>query len=626
MNPTLEQHLMGLNGDVLKGWLRRMDAFEKGSTRKEHFVRAIVGQLTANLSGVLARLSLEEKCWLAECAHQGRFVSAREFQAKYNSVCPMPARHYGWNQPVSLLVPFISIPAYRGDGDPCLLPQLEEPLRRLLPKPEGVKARPVESLPKAWPTEQQCLGGDRIRPIHVFESERIGPIELGRVLRLIQGGKVRVTDANRRPTDATARLVAQTLVVQDFELEVPEQDRSEWEKKYYTEAGAVRSHAWPVLMQQCGWAKSKAGVLALTGEGQDILQQFTPDKLRDGVSRCFANNDFDELNRINHIRGQSGKGRRRMTEAAWRKYTVESGLETSPPGQWLPFREALRLVNALGADWDVLESDYPALYFFEPQYGDIYDNSGLNSQFLRAVCMESLSTLGVLDIAYVYPHRVWPDLKESLGGDLPFCSRYDGLLYVRLNPLGAYALGCTESYAYRAEDKPKLFRVLPNLDVVLAAGPLNPADRANLELLASPKADMVWSLDAERMLTHVESGGTFKELRGFLEENAAESLPANVQVFLQELEEKTGACHSTQDAVLLEWKDEALARLIATSAGMNKLCFHAGENRLVVPRKSLAAFSRAVKKLGYALPQSGRIQKAAKDISNLVSVPPTSVT
>jgi len=41
MKPTLDQHLMNLNGDVLKSWLRRMDAVEKGSTRKEQFVRAI---------------------------------------------------------------------------------------------------------------------------------------------------------------------------------------------------------------------------------------------------------------------------------------------------------------------------------------------------------------------------------------------------------------------------------------------------------------------------------------------------------------------------------------------------------------------------------------------------------
>ncbi len=42
--------------------------------------------------------------------------------------------------------------------------------------------------------------------------------------------------------------------------------------------------------------------------------------------------------------------------------------------------------------------------------------------------------------------------------------------------------------------------------------------------------------------------------------------------------------------------------LVATSAGTSRLCFHAGENRLVVPKEILAAFGRAVKKLGYVLP------------------------
>ena len=601
MKPTLDQHLMSLNVDVLKGWLRRMDALEKASPRKEQLVRAVEGQLTRNLPGVVERLSLEEKCWLAECAHQGRFVSGREFQAKHNSECPMPRYYFSWNEEVSLLVPFISPPTSRYEY-PCLLPALEEPLRALLAKPQGVKARPVESLPKAWPSEQQCLGGDLIRPVHVFESERISPVEIARVLRLVQSGKVRVTDASRRPTDAAARLVTQTLVVPDFSLEVPEADRSDWEKQHYTEAGRVRAHAWPVLMQQCGWARSKAGALALTAEGRDMLQQFTPDKLRSAVARYFADSDFDELNRINHIRGQSGKGRRCVSDPGSRKRTVKSALLTMPPNQWLPYQECLRLVDALGQNWDVLQSVGPALYFFEPQYGFICDNSGLNSQFLRAVCLESLATLGVLDVAYIYPHRLWPDLKDSLPGDLHFCGRYDGLLYVRLNPLGAYALGCAESYEHHPEVGAKLFRVLPNLEVVLTNGPLNPADRANLELLATPKGELVWALDAERMLTHVETGGTFKELRAFLEQNAAESLPPNVHIFLQGLESKTGACKTLRQAVLLEWTDEALARLIATSAGMNKLCYHAGGTRLVVPGENLAAFSRAVKRLGYVLP------------------------
>jgi hypothetical protein len=177
-----------------------------------------------------------------------------------------------------------------------------------------------------------------------------------------------------------------------------------------------------------------------------------------------------------------------------------------------------------------------------------------------------------------------------------------GLRYVRLNPLGAYCLGAAEAYAGQADECPKLFRVLPNLDIVLTNGGLDPASRAVLELLAAPQSEMVWTLDPERMLTHIETGGSFAELNQFLENNAADSLPDNVVVFLKDLESKLGACKSAHEAVLLEWQDEALARLIATSAGLNRLCSHAGSNCIAVTRANYRAFARALKKLGYVAP------------------------
>ena len=91
MQCTLGEHLSGLNTDILKSWLRRVDALEKGMTRKDDFIRTISEQLSNNLSGILKRLNLAERCFLAQCAHHRRFVSAREFEAKYNTVCPLPS-------------------------------------------------------------------------------------------------------------------------------------------------------------------------------------------------------------------------------------------------------------------------------------------------------------------------------------------------------------------------------------------------------------------------------------------------------------------------------------------------------------------------------------------------------
>ena len=154
----------------------------------------------------------------------------------------------------------------------------------------------------------------------------------------------------------------------------------------------------------------------------------------------------------------------------------------------------------------------------------------------------------------------------------------------------------------RPVERPKLFQVLPNLDLVLHGGPLNPADRAGLELLAAPQSDAVWRLEPERILTHIETGGSLASLRTFLDENAASGVPENVRIFLDGLEAKLGACQSRRKAVLLEWADPALAQLIATSSGLKRLCYYAGENRLVVPAENLTAFTRALKRLGYVLP------------------------
>lgn len=604
MNDPLREHLLSLNLDVLKRWLKRVDVPLKGVTRKDQFVRLLEQQITLNLPEVLARLSPAEKHLLADSAHQGRLLSVREFTARYDMAYPEHTLYPQWGEAVSLLIPFIRLPDHWESGGPDLVSSLIEPLRSRLPKPPGLTVTTVETLPTHWEPDEETAADEPPRPLQVFEGERIAPFELGRVLRLIQGGRVKLTPKGGRPTDATTRLVARTLVVPEFDLEMPtEHRRQRWDADHYQAAGAVRAHAWPVLAQQCGWARQKGGSLTLTNAGRDILQRFTPEKYRQGVARCLEDDDFDELNRINHIRGQGGKAKRWVSKPGVRKPAITRALELLPVGRWASFNQACRLAEAAPEEWDILPDDVGVLYLCELQYGCISDVDGVNRQYLRAFLMETLATLGLLDIAYVPPHHLWPELGDGWGVDeLDFCGRYDGLLYVRLNPLGAHALGFADDYVMSAEEPPGLFRVLPNHDLVLAEGALNPADRAMLELLAVQNSDQVWHLDPGRTLGHVESGGSFSELSEYLESRAIGGIPETIRAFLSEIQGRLGACRSRQDAVLLEWKDEALARLIASSSGTREYCHHAGDNRVVVPAKNLAALTRALKQLGYVLP------------------------
>jgi len=342
-------------------------------------------------------------------------------------------------------------------------------------------------------------GTDR-KPLQVFESERIAPSELARVLRLVQAGKLKVTDSTQRPTDGSTRLIGEALVAPEFDLEEPPERRGQWSSE--AKAGPVRAHAWGVLVQQCGWAKPKSGALALTPAGQEVLQGFSPEPYREGVARFLTNGDFDELHRVNHIRGQTGRHKRWISNPGLRKIAVREVMATFPVGLWVKYAEALRLVQASGEDWNVMNGE-GFLYICDAQYGLIYDHAGVNSQFLRALLMESLATLGVVDIAYVYPHHEWPDLRDNWGRDShAFCGRYDGLRYVRLTALGAFCLRATDSYLPHTEDAPKLFRVLPNLEIVLTRGPLDPASRAMLELLAAPRDEVCSELKACKHFSH----------------------------------------------------------------------------------------------------------------------------
>jgi hypothetical protein len=342
--------------------------------------------------------------------------------------------------------------------------------------------------------------------------------------------------------------------------------------------------------------------LKLTAEGQVMLRGFSPEAFRAGVKRFLGDDEFDELHRINHIRGQTGKGRRWITAPGLRKTLVKTALSTLPVGEWLEYEEAHRVAVASGEEWDVLAEDAGVLYFAELQYGVINDLGGLNSQWLRAVFLESFATLGLFDVGYVYPHWLWPDLGDSWGiDDLSYCGRYDGLLYVRLNPLGAYALGYTDRYEAAIAAGPKALQILPDLEVRGAAVSLNAADRAMLELMAVARDERNWVLDQGRILSHVESGGTVAELRQFLETSAEGGMPDDMATYLDAIEHRVGAFRRTREAVLLEWEDEQLARYLAGEVSTAALCHHAGGNRLAVAKDQLTAFRRAVKKLGFVV-------------------------
>jgi hypothetical protein len=192
-------------------------------------------------------------------------------------------------------------------------------------------------------------------------------------------------------------------------------------------------------------------------------------------------------------------------------------------------------------------------------------------------------------------------------------SRYDGLSYFRLTPLGAYVLGLSDRYVPAALPQKQVLRVLPNREVV-ALQALSRADRLMLDSLLQPVSDSVWQLEQAKLLGAIAQGRTVEELQAFLEANSVEALPQTVLQFLSDLQSRTTSLQPLSTARVIRCADAALAMQIANDARTRAYCFLADQPQaitagqatyLIVPLESETKFSNALKKLGYSLPGLG---------------------
>ncbi|PYS31945.1 MAG: hypothetical protein DMG14_35875 [Acidobacteria bacterium] len=83
-----------------------------------------------------------------------------------------------------------------------------------------------------------------------------------------------------------------------------------------------------------------------------------------------------------------------------------------------------------------------------------------------------------------------PRARQDLGDvwgtdDLPFFSRYDGLMYFRITPLGEYCLGIASSYESAPIEVRPVLRVLPNLEIAAIGPDLERGDRRALDAYAT---------------------------------------------------------------------------------------------------------------------------------------------
>jgi len=272
------------------------------------------------------------------------------------------------------------------------------------------------------------------------------------VLELAADGQMRC-NAARRPSAATVKLVEDVLVAGDF----------------YDSGEPIAAFAWPLLVQVGGLAvlargddraalaapgggprpprrAITGGRLELSARGRAALARPSYEALAALWVRWLGGVSTDELARMEAIKGQRKSGT--LTSAVIRRAAVTAALATLEPGAWTGIGKLLGILRAqrpplvaarsLRALWRlyVIDSYYGSLGHAGPRAWDLVEG-----RYALCVLFEYAATVGLIDVAYTDPRGARDDYRVLWGADQLSClSRYDGLLAVRVNELGAAVL------------------------------------------------------------------------------------------------------------------------------------------------------------------------------------------
>ena len=607
---TLTEVLGLQSADHLRSLLNLLPRERPRPTRKAEMAAAIERRLAGDLLNMLwGRLNRNQRHAVSEVLYgpDGVFHPHR-FRAKYGALPAGAPSEHGYEAQTTLLNLFLFAGNSYGEGTAIIPADLRDRLRTFVPAPPALTLAAQDELPEAVVQPRRGYFGNQPRPVDQvplahLNMEHAAQQDLLAVLRLVDRGSVAVSAKTRQATAAAARRIAAVLLDGDFFDPAPQKQRSGEQT-----VGPIKAFAWPLLLQQARLAEPHGNKLALTKIGRAALAKPPADTLQLLWERWLVATSFDEFRRIEAIKGQRGRGARQMTAARYRRDTIAEAIEKCPVGQWVDVDDFSRFMQAAGLEFSITRNPW-SLYVGEVRYGSLgyaghHDWSFLQGRYLLCFLFEYAATLGIVDVAYTDPRAARLDFTRLDNSDeLEFLSRYDGLRYFRLNPLGAWCLGEAESYQPRAPAARASLTVFPDLRLQVAGASLTADEALLLETFAQPEAEDVWRLDRDKTLSALESGARVDELREFLTARDDQPLPDRVEGFLTTTAHRAQALALQGTALLIECADAALAERLAAHERTAKLCRRIGERGLVVDIEAEAKFRKAIRELGYGMPR-----------------------
>ena len=586
---TLLDALTRLNVSELKpilAWLPEVAA----SGRKDDLIAAIVRGLSpGGLSLLWAGLDELQRLAVAEALYSAHGVfDPDRFRAKHGRLPAFttePVEKWRAGSPTRLAL-FL----FAHERNHCVPTDLQPALKAFVAPPEPARIATLEELP---PTVHETSVTLRL-------TERDALLDLGVMLRLVEQGKMQVSDKTSLPTANTQRILADSLAGGDFYADDQPSDAQG------QRIGPIKAFAWPMLLQASGLAQRNGSKLALTKAGLKAIGSAPAPVLRTIWQQWTATDLLDEFSRIDTIKGQKASGRV-MSAVPPRRDAVQDALLACPVGAWISVEEFSRFMLAAGHTFEVARDPWK-LYIGEAQYGSLgyagsHDWMVLQHRYVLCLLLEYAATLGMVDVATIDPNQA-PRHYSNLWGtdDLDFLSRYDGLAFFRITPLGAYGLESSESYAGTEPPRRTRLSVLPSLLVKLLDGEPSAEEALMLEAWGLQETPRSWRLDRHKAIAAIERGHSLDEFRDFLQSRDDQPLPETAEAFITTCSKNASALKLIGTVLLIECRDESTAELIAGHKLNTGLCQRAGGQRLLVRLAHEQKFKAFVRALGLGMP------------------------
>ena len=602
MNP-LENHLNNLTVDELKPRLSLINGKPK-LTRKAEIIELLSSELlSVKLGQYWQRLNELEQTAVAEAVYHwdGQFQEQR-FLAKYGILPAYFLSNSSSADRQSVLALFF----YRG-----ILPaELAKACQDYVQPPTQYQLTKcsdenIKSYVKTLNQNIEEYSDDKSQAELTMLSMETHVIhDLQAVLALVEEGKIVVSEKTKIAGAATTKKITAILLGGDFYSE-----QQDWGLEAYFggKITPIRAYAWPLLLQSSGvgLVRRVGTKLQLTAKGKKVSSVPIEETIRLLYQQWRDKGMLDEFNRISVIKGQSGRGQR-LSPIVNRRLIIEKALKACPQNEWIAVDDFFRFLQAENFGLQVI-FDYWRLHISDSNYGNLgYSScpfSVIQGRYVLVYLFEYLATLGMIDVAYLPPYYIRDDFKEmQCAEDLYFFSRYDGLLFFRINPLGSYCLGLSEEYQPPKSNRSLLLYTDEDLNITLQRD-ATPSEKMILDQYLQSKTDNSYRLDQNYLLQAIENGGDLKVFIKFLNEVSEQPLSKAIQEQIAVLEERCNVFSDVGNARLLNCSSVALAKMLATDPNVGKHCFHSHDKLLVIPEKSNNAFQKAAKKLGYIIPK-----------------------